>query len=73
MPALLSEVKDGPHHCSSLHFRYNSDLERRGRRKEFVRGATEVKDCLEEKAGVKIKNRISARVVQTGAGAMIAE
>lgn len=36
-------------------------------------GCAEVKDCLEEKAEVKIKKRGSARRVQTGAGAITAE
>ena len=66
VPALLSEVKD----CRTLFlpaFLLQQGPERRAPWKEFVRNAPEVKDCLEEKAEVKIKNRKSARRVQTGA------
>lgn len=41
--------------------------------KGVPQGCKEVKDCLEEKAEVKIKNRERARIVQTGAGAITAE
>lgn len=47
--------------------------EQRARWKEFIRDATEVRDCLEGKAEVKIENRKSARVVPTGAGALTAD
>lgn len=66
VPALLSEVKDGGTLFLPA-FLLQQGPERRAPWKEFVGNAPEVKDCLEEKAEVKIKNRKSARRVQTGA------
>lgn len=55
--ASLGRWKTAGHPRSPPHFHYHAEEERLTQWEEFIRDATEVKDCLEEKAEVKIKKR----------------